>query len=170
MSIKIERHERNLLPPVHGGYVAYVYHTTLTDKEREKLTFIAHDAFDFIEPGEVVIEICQFHVDISDRGQGHGKELFADLKKTVIDKYKNALIVIKAAPLIKDYPVEPEECEKTAEINRQCAWLEKHGFVDINDYCRFEHGIAYAYHNEIADRILDWIKQHGNDYLLEEGD
>lgn len=143
----------------NGEYKAYQYTAALTEGERLKLPFIVQDALNFIEPDETVIEIIWIHIDKNERHQGNGEKLFEDLKDTVIDKNPKALIVIKAAPLIADYPVEPEEREKTEEIERQCAWLEKHGFVDINEYCWFEHGIAYAYHNELADRILDWIKQ-----------
>lgn len=129
----------------------------------EKMPFIVLDLADLVVnvckttpmSGEIV-HIMTFRIFKKYRNRGFGSKHMKALCETFM-KSKDCIICIKSAPLIADYPKEPDRETHIAELIKQGWFLEMNGFRDINSLCDFESGVAYLYMNDTAKPILKQI-------------
>lgn len=139
--------------------------------ELSKMPFIMSDITQIIRGHEIkgissVVIIHAIHVYKNDRGNDYGFRLFGDLLRYLDDhwlrdrhkeKEGNAIILIKANPLMIDYPDEPDRDTHKKEIASQSKWLEIHGFRNINSLCNFDNSAPYMYINTDSYDVLHAI-------------
>lgn len=107
-----------------------------------------------------IIEIFYIHVSNEDRGNNYGNNMLAQflMEENVLNE--NAIVVMKAAPLIFEYAEEPKEPEYSNELIRQATYIESNlAMRSIQSLCGFEMGIPYIYPTpQIKDVLAKIIK------------
>lgn len=104
----------------------------------------------------IIVNIVTFRIFKKYRNKGFGSKHMKALCETFM-KSEDCTICIKSAPLVADYPKEPDRETHIAELIKQGWFLEMNGFRDINSLCQFESGVAYLYLNDTAKPVLKQI-------------
>lgn len=137
--------------------VVYTYNTTETDH----MGMMLGDVFGLLLSKEIkfnhVINILKIRVDPEFRGKGYAKRILTNALKQ-FDKPGN-IIVIRSAPLMDDYPEEPNNEIYEKELCNQASFLEYMGFRNINSLCGFEQTIPYVYVSKNSMEFLKAIQE-----------
>jgi GNAT superfamily N-acetyltransferase len=134
----------------------------LNDDMNKKLSFMVSDVaglikdkgFDFIKR---IIRIYDIRTEPEYRGNGYAAELLKEFLKD-FESSEDTIVLLRAAPLVLDYPTKPTEEEHEDCLIKQAVFLEPKGFRNINTLCGFEHGIPFLYiNNPASKKVLEAI-------------
>lgn len=89
------------------------------------------------------------------RNQGHG----INILKEFIDNHSEEFIAARSCALQKHYPDCPSEEEMSKIIEKGFVFLEKFGFININDYCQLEYSIPCVYPNKKSENFLARVRE-----------
>lgn len=169
----IERRKIKLYESINGRQVVVgtaTYQVFHIDRvPSTKMPFIVRDLADVIQTLKAnpnttidnyircstIYNIDTFRIYKKYRHNGFGSRQIKAMCYTFTDS--GGIVCIKSAPLIADYPKEPDSTTRIAELIKQGFFLEINGFRDINSLCGFENGVAYLYINNAAKPILKHI-------------
>lgn len=100
-----------------------------------------------------IVELSYIYTPKEKRGQGNARALL----EKFIKENENCIIVIQAAPLYREYPINPSREEYDKSLVMSGTFLEKFGFRNINALCGFEESVPYMYRNKFSEPYINKI-------------
>lgn len=144
--------------------LTYFGHTTISYYEEFKQEnyirnnrFICSDIFDVMDylkiPCESIIVIESINTEEDYRRKNYARRAMECFARA----YDNKIIVTQSAPLISEYPEEPNAEEHRKILIKYAQFLESIGFRNSNILHGFEESIGYVYKTTAAKPLIKHI-------------
>ena len=128
-------------------------------KDDSKLRFIVRDVVGLaVGKGIPITKLSVIEsirvVDQDKRNRGNGSAVLKWMINYLKDCGYGDIILLQAAPLIADYPIEPKGNDLYKILAKQATFFEYNGFRNINALCNFNSSIPYLYMDEKSRPIF----------------